>query len=267
MTDAAAEAEPKTFRVQITNQSRNVRGFYEVGKRQPTLVGLMESAVLEVNEGEHRNIMRDADLSPLELGHGEEGKVAPAPVAAQPRPSGTYPVEDPRGGTASIFGTDAFPAQLELNGYRIQLGGLVAAAFRESGLGVGGWNELDRAERDELITATRNRLAEPANRAAITQEIPSPSILRAPLPAEPAAPAPQDAQDGQDAGKGTEGADADENGHSGADIDFDEYEDAALHAYIAGKGGKRLPSNTSRARLLERAKELYAEDGTEEEAV
>lgn len=112
-------------------------------------------------------------------------------IAANPDP-------EPDVAKPALYGSSAFPAIVEIEGFQIQLGGIVNAAFATFVTASGGqlegvaaieaWNALAENERDALLTAEVDELkAEPTIIADLIAET---SIIARPAAAEPAPPAP-----------------------------------------------------------------------------
>ncbi|MBI5940663.1 MAG: hypothetical protein HY859_09575 [Caulobacterales bacterium] len=76
-----------------------------------------------------------------------------------------------------LLGSSDLPAIVEVGALRVQLGGLVVASQRESGLSVADWNAEDEPTREGRLQATLNRLA--ADPGAAAAEIDAASIVPA----------------------------------------------------------------------------------------
>lgn len=110
------------------------------------------------------------------------------------RPGGTAPAaeqEAPAGDDdtpASLYGSSVLPAIVEVAGYQVQLGGIVAAAFAAydetlpdnltEAAAVEAWNALEDADREAKLQSIVDQLTE--DPAKVDELIPEPSIVGRP---------------------------------------------------------------------------------------
>ena len=113
-------------------------------------------------------------------------------IAANPDP-------EPEGEVPPLHGSSSFPAIVEIEGFEIQLGGIVSAAFAIFVTAAGGpfsgaaaaesWNALAEADRDALIAALVDELK--ATPSLIPDLVAETSIVSRPAaPAAPVEPVP-----------------------------------------------------------------------------
>ena len=88
---------------------------------------------------------------------------------------------DPRSDD-TLYGSSVLPAIVEVGGYKVQLGGIVAAAHAASQLSVRDWNDLPDAERERHLQELIDRLS--AAPDTVEAVIAAPSIVERPAPAE-----------------------------------------------------------------------------------
>lgn len=149
----------------------------------------------------------------------------------------------------ALHGSGTLDAIVNIGEHRVQLGGLVLASFRESGLTTADWNALEPAERDELLVATHVRLG--ASPDAFAAEIDPASVLPAPIVDEDPADPPAD--------KVNPLLDADGDNRMGGSIDkYDQMSDEALRVFIQEKTEQLPNGRAKRPRLLELARKYGA---------
>lgn len=77
-----------------------------------------------------------------------------------------------------LLGSSVLPSIVEVGALKVQLGGLVVASQRESGLSVADWNAEDEPAREARLQATLDRLS--ADPEAAAAEIDASAVLPAP---------------------------------------------------------------------------------------
>lgn len=163
-------------------------------------------------------------------------------------PGGAHAAETEDDGFAdTLYGSSVLPAIVELGDYRVQLGGVVAAAFAKFEAGregqtdsVAAWNALPEAEREDLLGQF------------VAEMIAAPDTVEAVIPAASIVERPAPAQDGAGGEAPTPPVDPAER------PDFDAMPHADLKVFLGDRGYK-FRGNPSQATLAVQANEYWDE--------